>query len=61
LILDLEATGTTASNSFIQSTTFNTVANVRQGKDILPFTANPDIDSSGGSVAVVRTEDTIAV
>lgn len=59
LIIDKEATGTTTSNSFIQSTTFNTVANVRQGGVILPFTANPAVTASGGSVAVVRTTDTI--
>ena len=67
LILDLEETvGTdgapgSESNTFIQSTTFNVVVNVRQGKAILPFTQNAAIGASGGSVTVVRSEDTIAV
>jgi hypothetical protein len=67
LILDLEETvgtdGTpgTASNTFVQSTVFNVVVNVRQGKAILPFTLNTGVASSGGSATVVRTPDTIAV
>lgn len=61
LILDIEATGTTTSNTFVQSTTFNVVVNVRQGKIILPFDQNPGVTSSGGSATVVRTPDTIAV
>lgn len=67
LILDVEeTTGTdgspgTEANSFVQSTSFNVVVNVRQGKVILPFTQNAAVGSSGGSVTVVRQEDTIAV
>lgn len=61
LIIDNEATTTTISNTFIQSTTFNVVVNVRQGKVILPFTQNPQVNASGGSSTVVRQPDTIAV
>ena len=60
LILDTEATGTTTSNTFVQSTLFDTVVNVRQGKIILPFTQNAAVTASGGAVTVVRQEDTIA-
>ena len=60
LILDTEATGTTTSNTFVQSTTFDTVVNVRQGKVILPFTQNAQVNASGGAATVVRQEDTIA-
>ncbi len=61
LILDVEATGTSTSNTFVQSTLFGTVVNVRQGKIILPFTQNANVTASGGSVTVVRQPDTIAV
>ena len=61
LILDTEATGTTTSNTFVQSTLFDTVVNVRQGKIILPFTQNQAVTSSGATVSVVRQADTIAV
>jgi hypothetical protein len=67
LLLDVEETvGTdgapgSESNTFVQSTTFNVVVNVRQGKAILPFTQNAAVGASGGSVTVVRSEDTIAV
>ena len=61
LILDVEATGTTTSNTFVQSTLFDTVVNVRQGKVILPFTQNQAVTASGATVTVVRQEDTIAV
>ncbi len=60
LILDVEATGTTTSNSFVQSTTFDVVVNVRQGKIILPFTQNSPVTTAGGSSTVVRQPDTIA-
>ena len=61
LILDLEATGTSASNTFVKAIPdFGVVVNVRQGKVILPFTQNPTVGFSGGSVTVVRTPDTIA-
>ena len=60
LILDTEATGTTTSNTFVQSTLFDTVVNVRQGKIILPFTQNAAVTASGGAVTVVRQEYTIA-
>lgn len=61
LILDTEATGTSTSNTFVQSTLFDTVVNVRQGKIILPFTQNTAVTAAGGSVTVVRQPDTIAV
>jgi len=67
LLLDVEETtgtdGTPGSeqNTFVQSTTFDVVVNVRQGKLILPFTQNTGITSAGGGVTVVRAEDTIAV
>ena len=60
LILDTEATGTTTSNTFVQSTNFDTVVNVRQGKIILPFTQNQAVNASGATVTVVRQDDTIA-
>jgi len=60
LILDVEAVGTTTSNTFVQSTTFDTVVNVRQGKIILPFTQNAEVTTAGGAVTVVRQADTIA-
>lgn len=60
LILDIEATTTSASNTFVQSTLFDVVVNVRQGKVILPFTQNTSVTSAGGSVTVVRQPDTIA-
>ena len=64
LILDVEATGTTESNTFVQSTSFDVVVNVRRGgagdSPILPFTQNPAVGASGGSATVVRTPDTIA-
>lgn len=61
LILDTEATGATTSNTFVQSTTFDTVVNVRQGKIILPFTQNAAVTAAGGGATVVRQPDTIAV
>jgi len=61
LILDKEATGTSESNTFVQSTLFDTVVNVRQGKVILPFTQNQAVTASGATVTVVRQPDTIAV
>lgn len=60
LILDTEATGVTTSNTFVQSTLFDTVVNVRQGKIILPFTQNAAVTAAGGGATVVRQEDTIA-
>lgn len=63
LILDVEATGTTTSNTFIKQlgSNFDVVVNVRNGKTILPFTQNQEVNNSGASVTVVRTPDTIAV
>jgi hypothetical protein len=61
LIIDAEATTTSYSNTFVQSTTFGTVVNVRQGKIILPFTQNQQVTASGATVTVVRQPDTIAV
>jgi hypothetical protein len=60
LLLDEEAAGTSVSNTFVQSTTFGVVGNVRQGKVILPFTQNANADASGVSITTVRTTDTIA-
>lgn len=61
LIIDAEATTTSYTNTFVQSTTFGTVCNVRQGKVILPFTQNQSVGASGATVTVVRQPDTIAV
>lgn len=62
LVLDSEATTTSAFNSFVKtpSSNFGVVVNVRQGKLILPFTQNVTVGDSGASVTVVRTPDTIA-
>jgi hypothetical protein len=62
LILDVQATGDPTSNSLVKTpaSDFGIVVNVRQGKDILPFTQNATVSDSGGSVTVVRTDDTIA-
>ncbi len=48
------------SNSLVQSTSFGVVANVRQGKVILPFTQNATVGSTGLSLAAIRSLDTIA-
>lgn len=66
LILDLEnesTSGVTVSNTFVKTvaSNFGVVVNVRNGKNILPFTQNVTVGDSGGSVTVVRTPDTIAV
>jgi hypothetical protein len=63
LILDVLATGDPTSNSFIKTPAadFGVVVNVRQGKDILPFTQNVTVGDSGGIATVVRTPDTIAI
>ena len=60
LILDLEASGTSVSNSFTQSTNFDVVVNVRQGKVILPFTVNQAVTNANVTVTVVRQPDNIA-
>jgi len=60
LILDLEASGTSVSNSFTQSTNFDVVVNVRQGKVILPFTVNQAVTNADVTVTVVRQPDNIA-
>jgi len=62
LYIDEEATGSSVSNTFVKILTANydVVVNVRQGKVILPFTQNPTMGDSGGSVTVVRADDTIA-
>lgn len=62
LIVDVEATTTSTTNSFVKTLTspFATVVNVRQGKVILPFTQNANVGDSGATVTVVRTPDTIA-
>ncbi len=60
LIIDVEAAGTTVSNTFVYGDTpFDTVVQVRHGGDILPFQQN---QSCGGdtTVTTVRAEDTIA-
>jgi len=63
LILDKEAESTTESNSFVKTlaANFDVVVNVRNGKNILPFTQNPTVNDAGGSATVVRQPDTIAV
>ena len=60
LIIDAEATTTSISNSFTQSTNFDVVVNVRQGKVILPFTVNQAVSSSNVTVTTVRQPDNIA-
>lgn len=62
LILDLEATTTSVSNTFIKtlSSNFFVVVNVRQGKVILPFTQNQEQGDGSTTVTVVRQPDTIA-
>tara|TARA_Y100000004_G_scaffold192894_1_gene254256 strand:- start:2389 stop:4971 length:2583 start_codon:yes stop_codon:yes gene_type:complete len=62
LILDKEATTTSASNSFTKtlSADFGVVVNVRQGKTILPFTLNQTQGDSSTTVTVVRQPDNIA-
>ena len=62
LILDIEASGTSVSNSFTKtlSSNFGTVVNVRQGKVILPFTINQTQGDGSTTVTVVRQPDNIA-
>lgn len=62
LILDVEASGTSVTNSFIKSVgaNFFVVVNVRQGKVILPFTQNQEQGDGNTTVTVVRQPDTIA-
>lgn len=63
LIIDAEATTTSIFNTFVKTPAmdFGTVVNVRQGKTILPFTQNQNVNDSGATVTTVRTPDTIAV
>lgn len=63
LIIDREATGTSESNTFIKTTSspFGVVVNVRNGKNILPFTQNQTVGDNGATVTTVRQPDTIAV
>jgi hypothetical protein len=62
-IIDEEATTDSVSNTFVKTpaANFGTVCNVRQGKIILPFTQNQEVNDGGASVTTVRTPDTIAV
>ncbi len=62
LILDLEASGTSVSNTFTKtlSSNFGVVVNVRQGKVILPFTLNQTQGDGSTTVTVVRQPDNIA-
>jgi hypothetical protein len=62
LILDIEASGTSVSNSFTKtlSSNFGVVVNVRQGKIILPFTLNQTQGDGDTTVTVVRQPDNIA-
>ncbi len=62
LILDIEATGSSVTNSFTKDigANFGTVVNVRQGKIILPFTLNQTQGDGSTSVTVVRQPDNIA-
>tara|TARA_R110000803_G_scaffold28011_6_gene65085 strand:- start:750 stop:3326 length:2577 start_codon:yes stop_codon:yes gene_type:complete len=61
--LDVEASGTSVSNSFIKSlgNDFTMVVNVRNGKTILPFTLNQLQEDATITVTTVRTPDAIAV
>lgn len=63
LILDVEATGTSVTNTFTKTLAadFGTVVNVRAGKVILPFTQNQTQGDGNTTVTVVATPDTIAV
>lgn len=62
LILDVEATTTSASNILVKipASNFGVVLNVRQGKIILPFTQNGTVGDTGVTLTVVRSDDTIA-
>jgi hypothetical protein len=62
LILDIEASGASVSNSFTKtlSSNFGVVVNVRQGKIILPFTLNQTQGDGDTTVTVVRQPDNIA-
>lgn len=62
LIIDVEASGTSVSNSFTKTpaANFGTVVNVRQGKIILPFTINQTQGDGSTTVTVVRQPDNIA-
>lgn len=62
LILDVEASGTSVSNTFTKtlSSDFGVVVNVRQGKVILPFTLNQTQGDGSTTVTVVRQPDNIA-
>lgn len=62
LILDLEASSSSAQNTFTKtlSSNFGVVVNVRQGKVILPFTLNQTQGDGNTSVTVVRQPDNIA-
>ena len=62
LILDVEASGTSVSNTFTKTTSadFGVVVNVRQGKVILPFTLNQTQGDGSTTVTVVRQPDNIA-
>lgn len=62
LILDIEASGASVSNSFTKtlSSNFGVVVNVRQGKVILPFTLNQTQGDGDTTVTVVRQPDNIA-
>lgn len=63
LIIDEEASGGTSSNSFVKTAAadFTWVVNVRNGKNILPFTQNQLQQDNSVTVVTVRTPDTIAV
>ena len=63
LILDRQSDGTSVSNTFIKTLAadFTTVCNVRNGKNILPFTINQNVNDSGATITTVRQPDTIAV
>ncbi|MHA2401440.1 MAG: hypothetical protein ACXADH_00495, partial [Candidatus Kariarchaeaceae archaeon] len=62
LILDVEASGTSVSNTFTKTlaSNFGVVVNVRQGKVILPFTLNQTQGDGSTTVTVVRQPDNIA-
>ena len=62
--IDVEALGSTTTNSFVKSlaSNFDAVVNVRRSAAtrILPFDITTTVNDAGGSATTVRTEDTIA-
>lgn len=63
LFLNQIATGDPTSVTFVKTkgADYGAVVNVRNGKNIIPFTQNVTVGDTGGSATVVRTTDTIAI